>query len=153
MGELNKFYCLMDLLQEEVPEFRHLVVVDRSFEVFSRIWCMAEIAQAYTSDIPQRVQLISCSDFRNDSRNLCLYERLTSIQIKKAEATRPEDKDAILAKIPDLNDFDARLQAAIVGKHGLLGQHLAGFRVWEAAANTARRVKALSLTLHQPCTP
>merc|ERR1712157_703467 len=99
----------------EVTGFRHLVVVGRRFEVFARIWCVAEIAEAYSSSIPQSVQLCRCEDLRHDSRNLELYERLVSITVANAEATRPEDRDAILAKISSVAEFDARLQAAIVG--------------------------------------
>ena len=42
---------MMAILDQEVPrimqrKLSHVIVVDESFEVFSRIWVMAEIAKA-----------------------------------------------------------------------------------------------------------
>eukprot|EP00913_Durusdinium_trenchii_P014900 g13974.t1 len=49
--EMDKFDSMMAKLDQEVPQviqrkLSHVIVVDESFEVFSRIWVMAEIAKA-----------------------------------------------------------------------------------------------------------
>jgi len=142
--ELNKFDEMMAVLHHDVPGFCHLVVVDRDFRVFSRIWCVAELVQASFSGIPQNVQLSSGEGLRDDAEDLDLYFRLSSMTVRDAEATRAEDRDAILARIPCVTEFDLHLQAAIFGEHGLLSRRLRGFDWVEAAASTARRVKAFA---------
>lgn len=142
--ELNKFDHMMSLLQKEVPGFCQLVVVDRKFEVFSRIWCVAELVQAYLSGMQQRVQLCSCEGLRDDAPELDIYIKLATMTVAEAEATRAEDKDAILRRIENIPDFDAHLQFVIFGGHGLLSRCFVGFGILEAAAHTARRMRALS---------
>merc|ERR1711972_138576 len=144
--ELNKFDSVMARLQQEVRGFRQLVAVDRDFKVFGRIWCVAELVQAYRSRMSQAVQLCSRSGLCDESEDLELYIQLATLTVAKAEATRPEDKSAILAKISDIPEFDANLQAVIFGDNGLLSKRFTGFGALEAAANTARRVKVLLST-------
>lgn len=141
--ELNKFDHIMALLHNEVPGFRQLVAVDRAFVVFSRAWCVAELVQAHHSGLPQRVQLWSCEGLRDDAEDLDLYIKLATLTVSHAEASRPEDKELILAKIGSVPEFDAQLQAVIFGERGLLSRRFVGFGIIEAAANTARRLKEL----------
>lgn len=143
-SELNKFDRMMGVLHEEVPDFCQLVAVDRDFAVFSRIWCVAELVQAHSAGMPQHVQLHSCRGLRDDAQDLSLYVRLATLTVARAEATRPEDRDEILAKIPSIPEFDAQLQALIFGRYGLLQRRFVGFGAVEAAVSIARRTKALA---------
>lgn len=139
--EINKFDDMMDLLQREVPDFCQLAALDCKFDIFSRLWCMAEFVQAYVSGIPQVVCIHSNQELAIDNEDLSLYVKLATLTVTECNASRPEDKVSILAKIPDIQEFDAQLQAVIVGKRGLLGRHLEGFDVIYGAACSARRVK------------
>jgi len=142
--ELNKFDDMMFRINGVVPGFSQLIVIDRRFTVFTRIWCVAELVQAFNSRISQRVQLPSCKGLREDAQDLELYINLATLTVAHAEATRPEDKAAILEKIHDIGEFDAQLQVVIFGEHGLLKRCFAGFGIYCAAANIARRVQALA---------
>lgn len=141
--ELNKFDDLIFFLKERVPGFSQLIAIDRGFRVFTRIWCVAELVQAYISGVEQHVQLCSSHGLREDTKDLDLYIQLATLTVAHAEATRPEDRDAILAKIPNIQEFDFQLQAVIFGEHGLWNRCFVGFGVFEAAANIARRMKVL----------
>merc|ERR1719291_1066673 len=92
----------------------------------------------------QRVQLCSRKGLRDDTEDVDLYIRLVTLTVADAEASRPEDRDAILGRIASLAEFDAQLQAVIFGKHGLLSRCFHGFDALEAAAHAARRAKALA---------
>ena len=45
---MNKFDEMMAFLAARDPEFCQVVAVDSDFGVFTRAWCMAEVAQART---------------------------------------------------------------------------------------------------------
>uniref|UniRef100_A0A7S2QB07 Uncharacterized protein n=1 Tax=Zooxanthella nutricula TaxID=1333877 RepID=A0A7S2QB07_9DINO len=141
--ELNKFDDVMALLFVEVPDFRQLVAVDREFNLFTRLWCVAELVQAYFSGIPQNVCLHVSSALDVDAGDTLLYNKLADLTVTNCRATRPEDKEAILAKIPDTAEFDAQLQNMIFCERGLFGKKLVGFDIPRTAALIARRVKAL----------
>jgi len=141
--ELNKFDAMMRVLKGDAPGFCQLVAVDRNFGVFSRAWCVAELVQAHEAGMPQYIQLPSCEGLRDDAQDLSLYIQLTSLTVAEAEATLPEDRDAILAKIPDIPLFDAHLQTLIFGAHGLLNRRFSGFGAILGAVTTARRMKAV----------
>jgi len=113
---MNKFDDMMSLLQKESPEFTQLVAVDKKFVLFSRAWCVAELVEASLSCIPQNVQIFSHRQFDIKSADLDLYKKLARLTVSECEASRPEDKEAILARIPDLSEFDAHLQAWAAGK-------------------------------------
>merc|ERR1712232_94951 len=130
--EMNKFDDMMSLLQQEVPNFR----------LFTRVWCVAELVEAYLSGIPQNVLLLSRRMVDANSGDLDIYVKLAMLSVSDCRATFPEDKEAILAKIPDVAEFNAQLQAVIFGDGGLFGRELAGFDFLYSAARTARRVKA-----------
>merc|ERR1712014_167506 len=108
--EMNKFDDMMALLQEKVPCFSQVVAVDRSFQLFTRIWCVAELVQAYLSDTPQRVCIFSSGVLQLDNEDHRMYAKLANMTIADCEASRPEDKQAILAKVPDQEEFDSQLQ-------------------------------------------
>jgi hypothetical protein len=142
--ELNKFDDMMGLLHRElnceVPRFRQIAAVDRNFEVFTRLWCIAEFVQAYMSGIPQKVCLLSNRAVDIDNDDLTLYTKMASLKASDCHATRPEDKEEILRKIPNLAEFDLQLQNAVFGERGLLRRSFLAFDLLDAAARSARRV-------------
>jgi len=143
--EMNKFDDMMDYLHDVVPDLRQLVAVDYRFSIFTRAWCVAELVQAHLSGLPQRVCLFSnrCLDIEVD--DLSIYMKLVTLTVTDCAASRPEDKIAIIEKIPDVMEFDAQLQAIIFGARGLLSRTFKGFGVWEAAAHIARRIQAMQV--------
>eukprot|EP00443_Scrippsiella_acuminata_P069088 CAMPEP_0115430330 /NCGR_PEP_ID=MMETSP0271-20121206/30989_1 /TAXON_ID=71861 /ORGANISM="Scrippsiella trochoidea, Strain CCMP3099" /LENGTH=729 /DNA_ID=CAMNT_0002855555 /DNA_START=52 /DNA_END=2239 /DNA_ORIENTATION=- len=125
--ELNKFDDMMALLLEEQPNFCQVAAVDRHFNIFTRVWCIAEFVQAYLTEVPQSICTLSNKALDADNEDLSIYVKLATLTVLECSASRPEDKALILAKIPDVAEFDARLQAMIFGERGLLSKHLVGF--------------------------
>jgi len=140
--ELNKFDEMMHLLSCRVEGLAQLVAIDGKYDLFSRAWCVAELKQAHASKIKQRVQVLSQGDIDIDAQDLNVYVKLVHLTVADCKASRAEDKAAILARIPDVHEFDLHLQAMIFGNKGLLARHVVGFGVLEAAALIARRVAA-----------
>jgi len=113
--ELNKFDDMMALLSED-REFRHVVAMDRTFALLTRVWCLAEIVEAEASQIPQNVLIYDEECIEAE------YHKLKRLDIRECEATRQEDKDEILARIPDIDVFCESLQELIMGDGGLLSK-------------------------------
>ena len=61
---------------------------------------MAEFVQAHKLGMQQRVQLCSCNDLLNDAKELDIYIKLTTMTVVEAEATGPENKDAVINALP-----------------------------------------------------
>ncbi|CAE8732456.1 unnamed protein product, partial [Polarella glacialis] len=137
MCEINKFDDMMQLLQRRQPDLRHLVAVDRRFELFGRAWCVAEIVQSYLSNLPQTVLLPSNRALDVQAEDLETYNWLATLTVLERKASREEDRLQILAKIPEVHEFDVQLQAVIFGSRGL--NALVGFNRVDAAARAARR--------------
>ncbi|CAE8597375.1 unnamed protein product [Polarella glacialis] len=131
--EMNKFDGMMQLLQRRQPDLRHLVAVDRRFELFGRAWCVAELVQSYLSNLPQTVLLPSNRALDVQAEDLETYNWLATLTVLECKASREEDRLQILAKIPDVHEFDVQLQAVI------FGNALVGFDRVDAAARAARR--------------
>lgn len=105
--ELNKFDDMMEYLAARKPQFAQVIAVDASFVLFQRAWCVAEIAMAHSVGMDQHVKVRS-QDFLEANK-----ETLQSLQIQNMEASRPEDKVSILSKIPDVDEFNGRLQTLL----------------------------------------
>ncbi|CAE8716853.1 unnamed protein product [Polarella glacialis] len=150
MCEMNKFDEMMGLLQRRQPNLRHLVAVDRRFELFSRAWCVAELVQSYLSNLPQTVILLSNRALDVQAEDLETYNCLATLTVLECKASREEDRLQILAKIPDVREFDAQLQAVIFGSRGLLRNALAGFDRVDAAARAARRAASAAAASEGP---
>eukprot|EP00437_Effrenium_voratum_P005406 CAMPEP_0181418878 /NCGR_PEP_ID=MMETSP1110-20121109/11787_1 /TAXON_ID=174948 /ORGANISM="Symbiodinium sp., Strain CCMP421" /LENGTH=674 /DNA_ID=CAMNT_0023541881 /DNA_START=50 /DNA_END=2074 /DNA_ORIENTATION=- len=142
--EVNKFDTLMLWLQLHKPHFRQLVAADIDFGVFERAWCVAELVAAHDADIPQSIVLHSTQPFDLEEQDFSVYWRLANLSVANSLATRPEDKEMILAKISSVPDFDAELQLLIFGNQGLLKQKLIGFDYLVPAARAARRLCSFS---------
>merc|ERR1711963_577658 len=132
---------MMALLHGEVAAFKQVVAVDGQFDLFTRVWCIAELAQAYMSGVPQHVCLLSNNVLEIENGEFGIYAKLVNLRVTECRATRQEDKTAILAKIPNFPEFDSQLQVAIFGKRGLLSRQFVGFDTLYAAARSASRVR------------
>ena len=115
--ELNKFDSMMAYLHRHCQQgFLQVLAIDRGFNLFSRAWCVAELVQAHTSQMDQHVILHSHEALEQHS------EQLRSLRVEDCSASRPEDKEAILAKIgpgPEIAEFNSRLQQLLLGSEGL----------------------------------
>ena len=113
--EMNKFDDMMAWLAASNPSFAQVVCVDASFELFHRAWCVAELAEAHRRGMEQSLNICN--------REALIREQhaLKALQVEKMKASRPEDVDEILAKIPDIKAFNETLQELIFNeKFGLL---------------------------------
>ena len=105
--EMNKFDDMMALLARENPDFAEVVAVDASLDLFDRAWCVAELAEAHRMGMAQSLKM------RNAETLLRRQLTLQGLDVKKMKASRPEDVEEILAKIPDKEAFNAKLQELI----------------------------------------
>ena len=140
--ELNKFDSMMAWLHRTHPNgFLQVVAIDRDFDLFSRGWCVAELVQAYNSQLDQHVLLRSPEVLEHNSSRLC------SLHVEDCTASRPEDKQAILAKIgeeAEIAVFNKRLQSLLLGSEGLLTGWLDGEKILQEVGSIAARAKARS---------
>eukprot|EP00415_Alexandrium_ostenfeldii_P004711 UN4711 len=127
-----------------------LIVVDRGYTVFERAWCVAEVHRAYNMRLAQKVCLYENRVLDIDACDLSIYKKLAMLSVEACQASRAEDKEDILRRIPDTQEFDAQLQEIIFGDRGLLARQISGFGVLEAAARTAFRVRRMRSTLLGP---
>ncbi|CAE8667472.1 unnamed protein product, partial [Polarella glacialis] len=115
--ELNKFDDMMGHIARIDDQIEQLIVVDSKFDLFTRAWCVAEVAEAFRIGIPQKMK-IKCGQVLH-----AFEERLRLLKVHEMEASRPEDVAEILAKIPDKDAFNAQLQTLIFDENtGLLAQ-------------------------------
>ncbi|OLP90471.1 hypothetical protein AK812_SmicGene27947 [Symbiodinium microadriaticum] len=146
MCELNKFDDVIDFLHRTVPEFAQVVSVDIKYEVFERAWCVAELVRAFYCHIPQRVLLHSDKFLDIEEEEQQVYTLLTTLTVRNCKASRAEDKEMVLSKIPDIQTFDEQLQYVIFGQRGLLKRRLAGLGLLSAAKRvTLRAAKSVDL--------
>ena len=94
------------------------VVVSHSFihlNLFQRAWCVAELAEAHRLGMAQTLFL------RNKATLLTRQGTLEALQVENMRASRPEDVQQILSKIPNKTMFNQKLQELIFdGQVGLL---------------------------------
>ena len=113
--EMNKFDDMMALLERENPDFAEVVAVDASLDLFGRAWCVAELAEAHRMGMAQSLKM------RNEETLLRRQLTLQGLKVENMKASRPEDVVEILAKIPDKEAFNSRLQELIFDSNvGLL---------------------------------
>ena len=105
--EMNKFDDMMALLARENPDFAEVVAVDASLDLFGRAWCVAELAEAHRMGMAQSLKM------RNAETLLRRQLTLQGLKVEQMKASRPEDVVEILAKIPDKEAFNAKLQELI----------------------------------------
>merc|ERR1712211_41843 len=87
--------------------FGQVIAVDAEFNLFSRAWCVAELAEAHKLSMHQVMMVRSHITLdRNESM-------LRGLRVEHMEASRPEDVQAILSKISNVEQFNKELQALI----------------------------------------
>ena len=137
---------MMAVLDKEVPgaiqrKLGHIIVVDQAFEVFSRIWVMAEIAKGQELELnqvamlfppPERMKAASRRSLVPASAAAEVARIRETLDIRKCKASRQEDVDAILASIPDVDKFNAHLKTVLFNERsGILetwsAERCAGF--------------------------
>ena len=105
--EMNKFDDMLVIFQQSSPGYYHRVCCGESFLLLSRIWVIAEIAEAYRLGIPVGFVVHS-------PQVLVAREYAAAIDVNQAQASRPEDVEFILGKIEDKAAFNTRVQCVVV---------------------------------------
>jgi len=108
--EMNKFADMMEFLLKRNPEFEQVIAVDAQNQIWSRAWCIAEIARAHSVGMKQRMKLLNFMSLHDHE------ERLRNLKVEDMTASRPEDVQQILDSIPDKKEFNRNLQTLIFDK-------------------------------------
>eukprot|EP00415_Alexandrium_ostenfeldii_P001726 UN1726 len=90
---MNKFDDMMCLLAVRSPAFSQLVAVDAAFDLFSRCWCIAEIAEGQRLGLVQQIQISSRHNFEASE------EKLQNLDIQEMRAFYDKDRALILEKV------------------------------------------------------
>lgn len=101
---MNKFDDMMCWLSAHNSDFAQVVAIDAAFDVFTRAWCVSELAQAHTMGMRQHLKLMNIRSLQENE------EQLRKIRIENMQASRPQDVEEILARIPDKMLFNEKLQ-------------------------------------------
>eukprot|EP00443_Scrippsiella_acuminata_P048499 CAMPEP_0115279672 /NCGR_PEP_ID=MMETSP0270-20121206/58384_1 /TAXON_ID=71861 /ORGANISM="Scrippsiella trochoidea, Strain CCMP3099" /LENGTH=714 /DNA_ID=CAMNT_0002696367 /DNA_START=159 /DNA_END=2303 /DNA_ORIENTATION=- len=102
--EVNKFHDMMTLLAASCPKFGQVIAIDIEFRLFSRAWCVAELAAAHATGMAQTLKFSSARVLEKHQ------DQLRSLRIEDMQATCPEDKEKILSGIQDVAAFNQELQ-------------------------------------------
>ncbi|CAK9092943.1 unnamed protein product [Durusdinium trenchii] len=105
--ELNKFDHMMAIIAADNRHFAEVLAIDQDFGLFNRAWCVAELAEARLLRMPQHVKIPSKSAL---ARHM---DGLRHLRVQELRATRPEDVQEILSKIPDFESFNQALHELI----------------------------------------
>ena len=105
-SEVNKFDDMMYHLAT-TGKCRQVIAVDQSLDLFHRAWCVAEIAEARRLQMDQSLKLASKATLREGARTL------EKLDVRDMQASCERDKELILARIEDVDDFNAKVQALI----------------------------------------
>ena len=84
--------------------FIHSFILD----LFRRAWCVAEIAEAKRLQMDQSLKLWSKATLQERARTL------ENLDVRDMRASSDKDKELILGKIQDVDDFNAKLQGLIL---------------------------------------
>lgn len=116
---MDKFDEMIGYLSVVVPAFSQVVAVDMNFTAFTRIWCIAELAEARKMDLQQFLLVHSDHALQ---KNLHKIEKL---DVRDAQASVPEDKDRVLEKIDDKDSFNESVRQLLLDRNvGLLTRFL-----------------------------
>merc|ERR1711972_1316654 len=105
--EMNKFTDMMSYLAVHDDSFDHITAVVNSFGLFNRAWCVAEIAEARSVGMTQRLLIRSKKGVQEHK------DKLRAMKVQDMEASRREDVEYILKRISDHEEFNAHLQSLI----------------------------------------
>lgn len=101
---MNKFREMIRYLSQADPDFQQVVVVDGDFKLFTRAWCVAELAVAHDMGMAQHMKVPSVEVLEAHE------QQLWGLRIQDMSASRPEDKEEILRSIEDVEAFNNALQ-------------------------------------------
>jgi len=107
--EMNKFDDMMCYLAAMDEGVRQIIAVDRQFVLFSRAWCVAELAAAHEMGMSQSLKVSSSDNLDREE------QKLHNLRVREMQASRPEDVQEILQKIADKDEFDRRVQELLFG--------------------------------------
>merc|ERR1712150_116275 len=80
---------------------------DQEFTLFSRAWCVAEMATANVVGMQQQLKIYSAADLQRHEN------KVREMKVRNMKASRPEDAKRILDQIPDRDAFDRSMQQLI----------------------------------------
>eukprot|EP00927_Polykrikos_kofoidii_P084405 TRINITY_DN8883_c0_g1_i1.p1 TRINITY_DN8883_c0_g1~~TRINITY_DN8883_c0_g1_i1.p1 ORF type:complete len:714 (+),score=75.44 TRINITY_DN8883_c0_g1_i1:114-2255(+) len=106
-SEMNKFDEMIRYLSARDPEFRQIVAIDVSFTLFSRAWCISEIATSNAQGVKQ------CLNVKSKAVLDTSVNRLKDFRVEDMEASVPADKEQILASIKDTALFNKCLHSML----------------------------------------
>ena len=113
-SEINKFDDMMYHLAT-TEGCRQVIAVDQSLDLFHRAWCVAEIAEAKRLHMNQSLKLVSSAMLQRRANTL------EKLDIRDMGASSAKDKELILGRIENVDDFNAQLQSLIFdSQSGLL---------------------------------
>jgi len=104
---MNKFDSMLQYFKLNQPGYSQLVAADFAFELLTRIWVIAEVAEAFRNQIPMSIQ------FYTPAIEM-LRSHLHHLDVREAQASRPEDCQLILDKIADKDAFNKIVVMAIM---------------------------------------
>eukprot|EP00927_Polykrikos_kofoidii_P084407 TRINITY_DN8883_c0_g1_i3.p1 TRINITY_DN8883_c0_g1~~TRINITY_DN8883_c0_g1_i3.p1 ORF type:complete len:698 (+),score=83.61 TRINITY_DN8883_c0_g1_i3:134-2227(+) len=106
-SEMNKFDDMIRYLSAGNPEFRQVIAVDVSFTLFSRAWCISEIATSNAVGVKQ------CIKVKSKAVLDTYVNRLKDFRVEDMDASVPADKELILASIKDKAAFNKCLHSML----------------------------------------
>eukprot|EP00438_Fugacium_kawagutii_P030096 Skav228185 [mRNA] locus=scaffold3933:342613:343293:+ [translate_table: standard] len=113
-SEINKFVDMMCHLAT-TGKCRQVIAVDRHLDLFRRAWCVAEMAEARRLQMDQSLKLSSKATLQQRARTL------ENLDVREMQASSEKDKELILGRIQDIDDFNAKVQVLIFDpKSGLV---------------------------------
>eukprot|EP00438_Fugacium_kawagutii_P003777 Skav210865 [mRNA] locus=scaffold4964:33370:34332:- [translate_table: standard] len=113
-SEINKFDDMMCHLAT-TGKCRQVIAVDQCLDLFGRAWCVAEIAEARRLQMDQSLKLSSKATLQQRARTL------ENLDVREMHASSEKDKELILGRIQDIDDFNAKVQGLIFDpKSGLV---------------------------------
>lgn len=102
--EMNKFTDMMRYLAATNPDFQQVIAVDVNFRLFTRAWCVAEVATAHEVGMQQNLKVSSADNLMQH------VKQLHDTKIQDMETSRVEDKQEIMDGIKDPESFNRMFQ-------------------------------------------
>jgi hypothetical protein len=109
--EINKFDDMMKYMKLEIicqqknTRLKQVMACDENFIMLRRLWCVAECVEAEDSLIPQTVKIKTAGTLKHS------WEKIHNFDVKKSEATDPNDIAMVMAKIHDPPVFNKKLRS------------------------------------------
>eukprot|EP00928_Gymnodinium_smaydae_P070826 TRINITY_DN54582_c0_g1_i1.p1 TRINITY_DN54582_c0_g1~~TRINITY_DN54582_c0_g1_i1.p1 ORF type:complete len:363 (-),score=44.01 TRINITY_DN54582_c0_g1_i1:391-1434(-) len=103
-SEINKFDDLLTFLATANGNFGQVVAADANFVLFTRAWCVAELAAAQRLGVMQHLKVSSLTVLKK--QETCLK----SLRVANVKATCQQEVETVLEKIADKTSFDHALQ-------------------------------------------